>query len=108
MQWHANQDLRFDLRAQPRGSIPHLHYDASRKTIISYHDYGQFQFTIQDSKITCIIFITNHSGERIWINPENEGVYEESPTFNSINLNNPTIELIPKIIEKWEIKKLFQ
>lgn len=81
----------------------HVTHSARDRSIRVVMEYGNFQFSIDGDKITCVVFFDEDSGEKVWINDS-----FEIPTKDSIIVNSRTINDIPRIIEKFEIAKTFK
>lgn len=82
----------------------HFSYDMTHGIIITVHEYGKYHFYINNKDISSIIFQHKGSGERIWFRDN----LEELMYCNEIELYNPTIDDIPSIIERLEIRNIFK
>lgn len=81
----------------------HLYYNLFENVVTALNDEGYFTFTLNnDNEITCAIFCTDTSGEKVWLTQEDES------RRDGCIIKYPNISKIPKIIEKFEIQRLFE
>jgi len=82
----------------------HLLYYPQQKIIVSTHEYGSFHFTFDGNKITCVIFVDENSGERIWLSSD----MDRCDTLNTIKVKDISVNSIPEIVERFEVRRVFK
>jgi hypothetical protein len=69
----------------------------------AFNNEGNFAFTLnKDNEVTCAIFSTDNSGEKVWLTQEDEARRE------GCIIKYPHFSQIPKIIERFEISRTFK
>lgn len=80
-----------------------LYYDFQRNLITVLNDEGNFTFTLNNNnEITCAIFSTTTSGEKVWL------THEDESRRDGCIIHYPDVSQIPKIVNRFEIERIFK